>query len=138
MSEPSPNIHQRREPSRRHLHRLWDATKRDVTDGKLEDTTREVEQIKAFRDTWELGINSYLAYLRDRLVVARDLLTESGSVFVQIGDENVHLVRCLLDEVFGSQNCVSIITVKKTSTGTGVFLVGVTDYVLWFAKNIEQ
>jgi adenine-specific DNA-methyltransferase len=112
--------------------------KRDVTDGKVEDTTREVEQIKAFRDTWELGINSYLAYLRDRLVVARDLLTESGSVFVQIGDENVHLVRCLLDEVFGSQNCVSIITVKKTSTGTGVFLVGVTDYVLWFAKNIEQ
>jgi adenine-specific DNA-methyltransferase len=77
--------------------------KRDVKDGKPEDATREVEQIKAFRDTWELGIHSYLAYLRDRLTVARDLLTESGSVFVQIGDENVHLVRCLLDEIFGSE-----------------------------------
>ena len=76
---------------------------RALRDGKAEDVTREVEQIKAFRDTWELGINSYLAYLRDRLVVARDLLTESGSVFVQIGDENVHLVRSLLDEVFGSR-----------------------------------
>jgi hypothetical protein len=77
------------------------ARKRDVKDGKVEDASREVEQIKAFRDTWELGINSYLAYLRDRLLVARDLLTESGSCFVQIGDENVHLVRSLMDEVFG-------------------------------------
>ena len=81
--------------------------KRDVKDGKIEDATREVEQIKAFRDTWELGVHSYLAYLRDRLTVARDLLTDSGSVFVQIGDENVHLVRCLLDEVFGSENPLS-------------------------------
>jgi adenine-specific DNA-methyltransferase len=80
--------------------------KRDVKDGKYEDATFEVEQIKAFRDTWELGIHSYLTYLRDRLMVARDLLTESGSVFVQIGDENVHLVRNLLDEVFGSENFV--------------------------------
>ena len=83
----------------------WQARtdKRDVRDGKVEDVTREVEQIKAFRDTWELGINSYLSYLRDRLIPLREsLLTESGIVFVQIGDENVHLVRCLLDEIFGS------------------------------------
>ena len=78
--------------------------KRDVKDGKAEDATRQPEQVRAFRDTWKLGIHSYLAYLRDRLVVARDLLTETGSVFVQIGDENVHLVRCVLDEVFGSEN----------------------------------
>ena len=78
--------------------------KRDVKDGKAEDATRQPEQIRAFRDTWELGIHSYLAYLRDRLVVARELLTETGSVFVQIGDENVHLVRSVLDEVFGSEN----------------------------------
>ena len=77
--------------------------KRDVKDGKAEDATRQPEQIKAFRDTWELGIHSYLAYLRDRLTVARELLTESGSIFVQIGDENVHLVRCVMDEVFGSR-----------------------------------
>ena len=82
--------------------------KRDVKDAKAEDVTRQPEQIKAFRDTWELGIHSYLTYLRDRLAVARDLLTESGSVFVQIGDENVHLVRCLLDEVFGSENFMSL------------------------------
>ncbi len=78
--------------------------KRDVKDGKAEDATRQPEQVRAFRDTWKLGIHSYLAYLRDRLVVARELLTETGSVFVQIGDENVHLVRCVLDEVFGSEN----------------------------------
>ena len=81
--------------------------KRDVKDGKVEDATRQPEQIRAFRDTWELGIHSYLAYLRDRLVVARDLLTETGSIFVQIGDENVHLVRCVMDEVFGSENFVA-------------------------------
>jgi adenine-specific DNA-methyltransferase len=80
--------------------------KRDVKDGKAEDATRQPEQIRAFRDTWKLGIHSYLAYLRDRLVVARELLTETGSIFVQIGDENVHLVRCLMDEVFGSENFV--------------------------------
>ena len=78
--------------------------KRDVKDGKAEDATRQPEQIRAFRDTWKLGIHSYLAYLRDRLTVARELLTETGSVFVQIGDENVHLVRCVMDEVFGSEN----------------------------------
>jgi len=76
--------------------------KRDVKDGKAEDATRQPEQIRAFRDTWQLGVHSYLSYLRDRLVVARELLTETGSIFVQIGDENVHLVRCVMDEVFGS------------------------------------
>ena len=89
--------------------------KRDVKDGKAEDATRQPEQIKAFRDTWELGIHSYLAYLRDRLTVARELLTESGSIFVQIGDENVHLVRCVMDEVFGSENFVRLIAFSKTS-----------------------
>ncbi|MDI6104375.1 site-specific DNA-methyltransferase [Actinoplanes sp. NEAU-A12] len=111
------------------------ARKRDVKDGNLADVTREVEQIKAFRDTWELGINSYLAYLRDRLVIARDLLTESGSVFIQIGDENVHLVRCLLDEVFGPENFVSLITFRKTTAATAEFLGGVVDYVIWYAKD---
>lgn len=119
------------------------ARKRDVKDGKLEDATREVEQIKAFRDTWELGIHSYLSYLRDRLVAARDLLTESGSCFVQIGDENVHLVRSLMDEVFGSDNFVNQVTVQKTHTagspsgGTEV-LAAVSDFVLWFARDRSQ
>jgi len=90
--------------------------KRDVKDGSAEDATRQPEQIKAFRDTWKLGIHSYLAYLRNRLVVARDLLTETGSIFVQIGDENVHLVRCLMDEVFGSENFVATITFEKTTS----------------------
>jgi adenine-specific DNA-methyltransferase len=89
------------------------ARKRDVRDGKVEDIAREVEQIKAFRDTWERGIHSYLTYLRDRLLVARDLLTDSGSIFVQIGDENVRVVRSLLDEVFGSENFVSQISFPK-------------------------
>ena len=87
--------------------------KRDVKDGKAEDVTRQPEQIRAFRDTWQLGIHSYLTYLRDRLVVARELLTDSGSIFVQIGDENVHLVRCLLDKVFGAEN-FGVIAFKKT------------------------
>ena len=87
--------------------------KRDVKDGKAEDATRQPEQVRAFRDTWKLGIHSYLAYLRDRLVVARDLLTETGSVFVQIGDENVHLVRNVMDEVFGSENFVQSHYVSK-------------------------
>ena len=114
--------------------------KRDVKDGKAEDATRQPEQIKAFRDTWELGIHSYLAYLRDRLTVARELLTESGSIFVQIGDENVHLVRCVMDEVFGSENFVSIISFKKTSAvgsfagGTNV-IAGAADFVIWFARE---
>ena len=111
--------------------------KRDVKDGKEEDLTRQPEQIKAFRDTWELGIHSYLAYLRDRLTVARELLTESGSVFVQIGDENVHLVRCLLDEVFGSENFISMITTKKSGGMGQAFIDNVSDYILWYAKNNE-
>ncbi|MFC7659575.1 site-specific DNA-methyltransferase [Pseudonocardia benzenivorans] len=118
------------------------ARKRDVKDGKIEDVAREAEQIKAFRDTWELGIHSYLSYLRDRLLAARELLTESGSCFVQIGDENVHLVRSLLDEVFGSQNFVSQISFRTTS-GAGSFaggtnvLASTNDYVLWYSRNLE-
>jgi len=119
------------------------ARKRDVKDGKLEDAAREAEQIKAFRDTWELGIHSYLSYLRDRLLVARDLLTESGSCFVQIGDENVHLVRSLMDEVFGSENFCSLISYKTTS-GAGSFaggtnvLASTNDYVIWYARSAEH
>jgi adenine-specific DNA-methyltransferase len=109
------------------------ARKRDVKDGKVEDIAREVEQIKAFRDTWELGIHSYLTYLRDRLQVARDLLTESGSIFVQMGDENVHLVRCLMDETFGSENFVVSIVVKKKSATTATDPVN--DYLLWYARD---
>jgi len=93
--------------------------KRDVKDGRIEDATRQPEQIRAFRDTWKLGIHSYLSYLRDRLVIARELLTETGSVFVQIGDENVHLVRCLMDEVFGSESFVSIIPFRKKTMPLG-------------------
>ncbi len=117
----------------------WQATTRtrDVTDGRMTDASREVEQIKAFRDTWELGIHSYLAYLRDRLLIARDLLTDTGSCFVQIGDENVHLVRSVLDEVFGRNNFVSSITTVKTSSGTNTYLSGTSDYVLWYAKDAE-
>ncbi len=112
--------------------------KRDVKDGRAEDATRQPEQVRAFRDTWKLGIHSYLAYLRDRLVVARELLTETGSVFVQIGDENVHLVRSVMDEVFGSENFRSIITIKKTA-GLGTDSIpAVTDFVLWYANYIEQ
>ncbi|ODR09835.1 DNA methylase [Mycolicibacillus koreensis] len=111
------------------------ARKRDVKDGKLEDAAREAEQIKAFRDTWELGIHSYLSYLRDRLLVARELLNESGSCFVQIGDENVHLVRSLMDEVFGSDNFVSQISFEKTSSSSMDYLDGVSDYLLWYASD---
>ncbi|MBK8470285.1 MAG: site-specific DNA-methyltransferase [Actinomycetales bacterium] len=115
----------------------WQASarSRNVSDGRLEDAAREAEQIKAFRDTWQLGIHSYLSYLRDRLLVARELLTESGSCFVQIGDENVHLVRSLLDEVFGAENFLNQITFKTTSGATSEFLGGTTDFVLWFGKE---
>ena len=109
--------------------------KRDVKDGKAQDATRQPEQVRAFRDTWKLGIHSYLAYLRDRLVVARDLLTETGSVFVQIGDENVHLVRNVMDEVFGSENFVSSISVRKTGGTTGGFLSGTVDFIHWYAQE---
>jgi adenine-specific DNA-methyltransferase len=112
--------------------------KRKLEDGKAEDFTRQPEQIKAFRDTWEFGIHSYLAYLRDRLVVAKELLTESGSIFVQIGDENVHLVRCLLDEVFGSGNFVSQITFKKTHHQESDHTSNIADYLLLYAKRKES
>jgi adenine-specific DNA-methyltransferase len=111
--------------------------RRGVTDGKLDDVTREVEQIKAFRDTWESGISSYLAYLRDRLILSRDLLTDSGSVFVQIGDENVHLVRSLLDEIFGAENFVSLITFKTTTGATSEFISPTSSYLIWYAKSRE-
>jgi len=113
----------------------WSTNERDVKDGKADHITREPEQVKAFRDTWRDGIHSYLTYLRDRLTVARDLLTESGSIFVQIGDENVHRVRVLLDEVFGDSNFFSQITLKKLSPlGTGG-MANVTDNILWYAKS---
>ena len=101
----------------------WSTTSRDVRDGKKEHITREPEQVKAFRDTWRDGIHSYLSYLRDRLTVARDLLTESGSVFVQIGDENVHRVRALMDEVFGDDHFVANIYFRKTGSHSGATIL---------------
>lgn len=118
----------------------WQVSTRqkDVRDGKAESLTRQPEQVKAFRDTWELGIHSYLAYLRDRLVVARELLTETGSLFMQIGDENVHLARSLLDEVFGKENFCSLITIRKTGGLGASLLTNVADYAIWYAKSREQ
>jgi len=111
---------------------------RDVKDGKDEDLTAEPEQIRAFRDTWELGIHSYLNYLRDRLLLARELLDEKGSIFVQISDENVHHVREIMDEIFGSRNSInSIIFVKTTGKGSQ-YLDITTDYLLWYGKNKSQ
>jgi len=117
--------------------------KRVVRDGKSEDATRQPEQVRAFRDTWHLGIHSYLAYLRERSIVARELLTNTGSIFVQIGDANVHLVRSILDEVFGSENFAGQITFKKTS-GAGSFAGGtnllplIADYIVWYGKDISK
>ena len=111
---------------------------RNVKDGDDASLSGEPEVIKAFRDTWELGIHSYLSYLRDRLLVAKELLTESGSCFVQISDENVHLVRCVMDEVFGSENFVSLITVVKTSAQESDFLPSTNDYLLWYSKRKES
>ncbi|HHT9138055.1 MAG TPA: site-specific DNA-methyltransferase [Candidatus Wunengus sp. YC60] len=112
--------------------------KHDVKDNKIDDFIRQPEQVKAFRDTWELGIHSYLSYLRDRLIIARELLNESGSCFVQINDENVHLLRIIMDEVFGSENFANLITFKKTNplgaSGLGV----VSDYLLWYARDIKN
>ncbi|MGA7868374.1 MAG: DNA methyltransferase, partial [Stellaceae bacterium] len=113
----------------------WSTTSRDVKDGNKDHITREPEQVKAFRDTWRDGIHSYLTYLRDRLTVARDLLADSGSIFVQIGDENVHRVRALMDEVFGQDNFVSLISALKTTSSTNDFLSGVGDYLLWFCRD---
>ena len=118
----------------------WSTTSRDVKDGNAQHITREPEQVKAFRDTWRDGIHSYLTYLRDRLTVARDLLTESGSIFVQIGEENIHRVRIVLDEVFGDANFVSQINFKTTGgagspTGGTETLASVNNFILWYAKN---
>ena len=113
----------------------WSTTSRDVKDGNLDHLTREPEQVKAFRDTWRDGIHSYLTYLRDRLIVARELLTESGSCFVQIGDENVHRVRALMDEVFGEANFVSNIVVQKTYGFSSDAVANVADYLVWFCKD---
>jgi adenine-specific DNA-methyltransferase len=109
--------------------------KRDVKDKKDEDLSTEPETIKAFRDTWELGIHSYLTYLRDRLLLARELLSDSGSVFVQISDENAHLVRNLCDEIFGVGNFISMISFRKTSNLTADYLPTSNDYIIWFSKD---
>ena len=116
----------------------WSTTSRDVRDGKAEHITREPEQVKAFRDTWRDGIHSYLTYLRDRLTVARDLLTESGSIFVQIGDENVHRVRALMDEVFGERGFAGQITFSKTTGQSGGAIPSVSDCLLWYAKEAHS
>ncbi|MCY3552374.1 MAG: site-specific DNA-methyltransferase [Candidatus Poribacteria bacterium] len=110
---------------------------RDVKD-REQDLTREREQIRAYRDTWTLGVHSYLAYLRDRLIVAKDLLTDSGSIFVQISDENIHRVRCIMDEVFGCENFFSLITFKKTLPLGSSGMAGISDYLIWYAKDKEN
>jgi adenine-specific DNA-methyltransferase len=118
----------------------WQVSTRrtDVKDGKEADLTRQPEQVRAYRDTWEMGVHSYLAYLRDRLTAARELLVDRGSIFVQIGDENLHLVRAVLDEVFGPENFCSLITFAKTSGQTDDLLPNVSDFVLWYAKDKRQ
>ena len=113
----------------------WSTTSRDVKDGKAEHISREPEQVKAFRDTWRDGVHSYLTYLRDRLTVARDLLADSGSIFVQIGDENVHRVRALMDEILGPDNLCAQITVLKTAGQSAELIAGTADYVLWYARQ---
>lgn len=116
----------------------WSTTSRDVKDGKTDHITREPEQVKAFRDTWRDGIHSYLTYLRDRLTVARDLLHESGSIFVQIGDENVHRVRAVMDEVFGDENFICLITLQKTGGLVSTGLVQTLDFILWYGKSKSE
>ncbi len=113
----------------------WSTTSRDVRDGNAAHITREPEQVRAFRDTWRDGIHSYLSYLRDRLEIARELLSESGSIFVQIGDENVHRVRTLMDEVFGSENFVSQISSVKSAGSSTIYLPNTADFILWYAKD---
>ena len=116
----------------------WSTTSRDVKDGNRKHITREPEQVKAFRDTWQDGIHSYLTYLRDRLTIARDLLAESGSIFFQIGDENLHLVRSILDEVYGADNFVCTIPFVRTTGQTAKFIASTNDYILLYAKNISS
>ena len=112
--------------------------KRDVSHNDDEDLTREPEMVKAYRDTWELGLHSYLGYLRDRLLLARELISQSGSVFVQISDQNLHHVRELMDEVFGAENDCGLITFTKTSSASGNLLSAVSDYLLWYCKDKER
>lgn len=116
----------------------WSTTSRDVKDGKSDHITREPEQVKAFRDTWKDGIHSYLTYLRDRLTVARDLLTESGSIFIQIGDENVNKIRSLMDEVYGEKNFCNQIAFSGTSGFSSTLLSRTLDYILWYCKDISK
>jgi adenine-specific DNA-methyltransferase len=116
----------------------WPTTSRDVKDGNPTHITREPEQVKAFRDTWRDGIHSYLTYLRDRLTVARDLLAESGSIFVQMGDENLHRVRAILDEIFGDTNLIGTITFQKTGWKQSDLLSFVTDNILWYARSLPS
>lgn len=111
---------------------------RDVKDGKQADISREPEQVKAFRDTWKDGIHSYLTYLRDRLTVMRELLHETGSVFVQIGDENVHRVRAVLDEVFGPENCIAVIVNSTTTSSSSQYLDTTADFIVWYAKDRDK
>ena len=112
--------------------------KRDVTHNDDEDMTREPEMVKAYRDTWEIGLHSYLTYLRDRLLLCRELLHPSGSIFVQISDENLHHVREALDEVFGSENFVSIIVFYKTTGQASTILPQTKDFILWYARDRER
>ena len=112
--------------------------KRDVRDGKDEDLTQEPEMIRAFRDTWELGIHSYLTYLRDRLLLTKELLHETGSCFVQISDENLHHVREVMDEVFGAKQACAVITFSKTTSATSDLLPTTTDFILWYARDIAR
>ena len=116
----------------------WSTTSRDVKDGKLDNMTREPEQVKAFRDTWKDGIHSYLSYLRDRFLLARDLLTDSGSIFVQIGDENVHRVRAVMDEVFGEDNYIGTILYRTTGGFSSNNISRIGDYIVWYSKKYTQ
>jgi adenine-specific DNA-methyltransferase len=113
----------------------WSTTSRDVKDGNVDHITREPEQVKAFRDTWRDGIHSYLTYLRDWLTVCRDLLAETGSIFVQIGDENIHRVRAVIEEVFGSANFVSLLSIQTTTGFKTNYIGNIADYVIWFVKD---
>jgi adenine-specific DNA-methyltransferase len=112
--------------------------KRDVSHNDDADMTREPEMVQAYRDTWELGLHSYLTYLRDRLLLARELLAPSGSIFVQISDENLHHVREVMDEVFGAENCCAVIPFKKTSALGSARLDAVNDFLLWYARDQEK
>ena len=116
----------------------WSTSRRDVKDGKIDQITREPEQVKAFRDTWQDGIHSYMSYLRDRLVIGRELLNKTGSIFLQIGNENVHRARALLDEIFGEKNFVADIIVQTTTSSSSAYIDNVNDHILWYAHTYEH